>query len=111
MKLEHSKNKILACRKDGQVVGMINFPEVRPGVVDITHTQVDESMRGRGLAGELMEAAVRQLREENRKAVLSCSYAVRWIAKHPEAEDILENPEEEKKRAQMIQGEACGIRR
>lgn len=67
----------------------VDFPELEPGLVDINHTFVDDSLRGRGVAGKLMEAAADHLRSEGKKAVLSCSYAVKWFEKHPEYQDIL----------------------
>lgn len=36
-----------------------------------------------------MKAAAEQLRSQNRKAVLTCSYAVNWFGKHPEYEDVV----------------------
>ncbi len=67
----------------------VDFPELEPGLVDINHTFVDDSLRGQGIAGKLMEAAADHLRSEGKKAVLSCSYAVKWFEKHPEYQDIL----------------------
>lgn len=67
----------------------VDFPELEPGLVDINHTFVDDSLRGQGVAGKLMEAAADHLRSEGKKAVLSCSYAVKWFEKHPEYQDIL----------------------
>ena len=67
----------------------VDFPELEPGLVDINHTFVDDSLRGQGVAGKLMEAAAAHLRSEGKKAVLSCSYAVKWFEKHPEYQDIL----------------------
>ena len=50
--------------------------------VDINHTYVDPSLRGQGVAGELMEAVALQLRQDGLKAVASCSYANAWLNKH-----------------------------
>ena len=49
--------------------------------------------------------------QDGRKAVLSCSYAVKWFSKHPEYADVLEDPEAEAKRAEQMGGPACGLRR
>lgn len=95
----------------GKMIALIEFPEVKPGVVNIVHTEVDPSLGGRGIAGELTKAAAEKLRGENRKAVLSCSYAIRWFSKHPEYADVLEDPEKEAKKAEQTGGPACGLRR
>ncbi len=54
------------------------------------HTFVDGSLRGRGVADQLVRAAVRQVRGRGGKARLVCSYARSWFANHPEEADLLE---------------------
>lgn len=109
MTFEHNKDSILALDEDGQVMGRIEFPETEPGVVNIVHTQVGENCRGMGIAGKLMKETVTQLREEGKKAELSCSYAVKWMSSHPEESDILKDPAKEAKLAEAMNGPACGI--
>ncbi len=104
-------NRIYLKDETGKRLAEIDFPEVRPGVVVITHTEVDPSLGGKGIAGELTKAAAEQLRADGRKAVLSCSYAIRWFSKHPEYSDILDDPEAEAQKAAQLAGPACGIRR
>ena len=96
--------------EDGQMIAEIDFPEQREGVVNITHTFVDDCLRGQGIAGKITQAAADQLREEGRKAVLSCSYAIRWFGSRPEYADVLLDPEKEAGAAQELAGPACGIR-
>lgn len=97
--------------EDGKKLALIDYPEIRPGVVNIVHTEVDPSLGGQGIAGRLTQAVAEQLRSEGRKAVLTCSYAVKWFSKHPEYADVVDDPEEEAKKAEMYGGPACGIRR
>jgi hypothetical protein len=52
-----------------------------------------------------------RLREQGLKAELSCSYSIRWFAKHPEYADVLEDPDKEQQKAQMLAGPACGLKR
>lgn len=103
------KNRIYSTDESGQQNAVIEFPEEKPGVVNITHTQVDSSLRGQGVAGKLTKACADQLRSDGRKAVLTCSYAVRWFEKHPEYSDVLLDPAQEKENAAALAGEACGI--
>ena len=42
------------------------------------------------------------LREKGLKAELTCSYSIKWFAKHPEYADVLEDPEKEKQKADML---------
>ena len=75
--------------QNGQVLAEITFPALPDGSVNIDHTFVDESLRGQGVAGHLMEQTVQTLRATGRKAVATCSYAKKWLATHEEARDIL----------------------
>ncbi|HJB55439.1 MAG TPA: N-acetyltransferase [Candidatus Olsenella avistercoris] len=68
----------------GNVLAEVTFPQVEPGVAEINHTFVDESLRGRGVAGELMGRAVASIVASGLAARPTCSYAVSWFEKHPE---------------------------
>ena len=111
MAFQSSEERIWMENEDGRVIAEIDFPQVKPGVVNIAHTFVDSSLRGQGIADKITRAAADQLRSEDRKAVLSCSYAIRWFGEHPEYSDILEDPEREAKTAGALAGPACGIRK
>jgi uncharacterized protein len=57
---------------------------LEPGVVSLTHFETPPAARGRGLAGRLMEAIVDDARARKLKIAAVCSYAVDWMAKHPD---------------------------
>ena len=83
------ENKVYIKNEDDLIIAYASFPEISKGVVELDHTVVDESLRGMGVAGKLMIAAYEVIKSSNRKAVLSCSYAVNYFEKHPELKDIL----------------------
>ena len=85
--------------ENGKQIALLDHPEVRPGVVNIVHTEVDPSLGGQGIAGKITQAVAEKLREEGLKAELTCSYAIRWFAKHPEYADVLADPDKEKQKA------------
>jgi predicted GNAT family acetyltransferase len=91
MKFTKEPNRIFAEDENGKLLAQVTFPEVRTGVVNIDHTFVDDSLRGQGIAGSLMEEAYETIGKDGRKAVLTCPYAVRWYGEHPEKNDIIEN--------------------
>ena len=62
---------------------------VEPGIVEINHTFVDESLRGQGIAGELMGRSVASIAASGFYARPTCSYAVSWFEKHPEHAGLL----------------------
>lgn len=57
-------------------------------VMTITHTGVPEQVGGRGIAGELVRAALEAARREGWKVVPACSYAQVWMERHPAYDDL-----------------------
>ena len=74
---------------DGEVMAEIAYPPIGVGKVDICKTHVDESLRGQGIADELVRRAAAELRKTKRQAEVTCSYAVKWFERHPEQADVL----------------------
>ncbi len=56
-------------------------------VMTITHTGVPPAIRGRGIAGELMRAALSAARNAGWKVMPACSYAAAYVAKQPQDAD------------------------
>ncbi|MDR1639162.1 MAG: N-acetyltransferase [Clostridiales bacterium] len=82
-------DRILGQDLSGNVLAEVCFPTNGPDTVRITHTYVDPTLRGQGVAGELMEKACGKLAREGKKAVPVCSYAVAWFQKNPGRQDLL----------------------
>ena len=57
---------------------------VEDGGLDIRRTLVPQALGGRGIAGQLVEAAYDYALAHGLKPVATCSYAVRWLEKHPQ---------------------------
>ncbi|MCL2111306.1 MAG: N-acetyltransferase [Clostridiales bacterium] len=89
MKFEVENDRIYSVNDGGDVVAEVNFPATGEGVVDINRTWVDDSLRGQGVAGLLMEECYAVLKADGRKAVPSCSYAVKWYEDRPERNDVV----------------------
>jgi predicted GNAT family acetyltransferase len=56
-------------------------------VMTITHTRVPPAMRGRGIAAELMRAALSTARTSGWSVNPACSYAAEYLRKHPQDSD------------------------
>ena len=89
MEFQKEPGRIYAADGD-RLVAEVTFP-ARDGVAVIDHTFVDDSLRGQGVAGQLVRAAVDQIRADGMKAQATCSYARMWFAQHPEEADLLED--------------------
>ena len=109
MNFKSDANKTWLEDAAGRTIAILEYPQVRPGVVNLAHTHVDASLQGQGIAGKLTQAVADQLREEGIKAELSCSYSIKWFSKHPEYADVLYDPAAEAKKAEVLSGPACGI--
>ena len=73
---------------DGELAGLAAY-RVRDGVVIVTHSEIDPSFRGRGLAGELARQTLDTLRERGNRVVPACPYFAKYVAEHPEYDDII----------------------
>jgi predicted GNAT family acetyltransferase len=89
MEFVHNQNQIAVYTPDYLVIAEVTFPDIDENTVNVNHTYVDDVLRGQGIAGKLMEELVAELRQSNKKAVLTCPYAIKWFEKHPEYQDIL----------------------
>lgn len=89
MNFIYESNKIYLNDDNHHMVAVVTFPKISEHLVNIDHTYVDASLRGQGVAGKLMEATAKQLREAGLRAKPTCSYAVKWFEEHPEYSDLL----------------------
>lgn len=90
MELKQDSNWIYITDDDNNVIAEVTFPNVKDDLVSINHTYVDDSLRGRGVAAKLVEAAYQSIKEQNKKARLTCPYAAKWFEEHPEKNDIVD---------------------
>lgn len=55
----------------------------------VQSTKVDDSLRGKGIAGKLLSKVVELARQENKKIIPVCSYAVKVLNSSDEYMDVL----------------------
>jgi predicted GNAT family acetyltransferase len=82
-------NKALS-RFELDVEGGLAFANYRltPAAVIITHTETPRSLRGRGIASELVAGALRLIRADGLKVIAGCGFVVDYLHKHPEFADL-----------------------
>jgi predicted GNAT family acetyltransferase len=82
-------NKALA-RFELDVEGGLAFANYRrtPSAVIITHTETPRSLRGRGIASQLVAGALQLIRADCLKVVAGCGFVVDYLDKHPEFGDL-----------------------
>ncbi len=75
--------RIYATDPAGKLLAEVTFPTI-DGISVIDHTFVDPSLRGRGIAGELVRRAADEILASGGRIGATCPYAVTWLERHPE---------------------------
>lgn len=83
----YEAERIYAADTDNKVIAEVTFP-LKDGIATINHTFVDESLRGQGVAGQLVQAAAEQILKAGNQIAATCPYAVSWFAKHTEYQTV-----------------------
>ena len=84
LSFQNEKTRIYALDGAGKLIAEITFPMTEPGVYCIDHTFVDGSLRGQGVADQLVRAALEQIRKNGGTPAATCSYDAAWLEKHPQ---------------------------
>ncbi|GAA5088327.1 MAG: N-acetyltransferase [Alcaligenaceae bacterium] len=78
-RFEYHENQLL-CHLDYQI---------QDNIMAITHTIVPKALGGRGIAGQLTEAAFAFARNNELKINPVCSYTATYFQRHPEYQSLL----------------------
>lgn len=85
MEYSIEKNVVLYGEPGAAPLALITFPETAPGVYCIDHTEVDPSLGGQGIGGQLVSRAVAEIRRRGGQVTATCSFARAWLERHPDA--------------------------
>lgn len=70
---------------DGEVLAKIEFPANKDGSIwDITHTFVDPTLRGQGIANRLLAEVMRLAKEQDKRVKATCPFAIKMFSVTPE---------------------------
>ena len=90
-------------KEDGSYLVHVTFPFVESGIVNIDHTYVDVSLRGAGVASEMLHAVMKHIIAQSFIVVATCPYAVLWLKRHKEYDTYIDHE------LMKTLGEACII--
>ena len=89
MKVSFEKERMTVISGSHIPMGFIDFPQVRPGLVNITQVSVAPQFRGQRIEDAMMEALLNHLPRQDQKAALSSPFAQQYVGNHPEWKHIL----------------------
>ena len=84
MQYTYKHDELFVLKEDGHYLIHATFPLYEEGVVNIDHTYVDPSLRGQGVASQMMHDVMKYLKDQHLHVVATCPYAVVWLKKHKE---------------------------
>lgn len=62
---------------------------LRDNKIHLTHTEVPESLQGKGIASALVEKTLHHIKNEQLVLIPSCSFVAHYINNHPEWHSLL----------------------
>jgi len=74
-------------RLQGRLIGLAAYRR-RNGRI-VTHTEVDESLEGRGFGSQLAAAALSDARRQRLEVVPLCPFIAHYIEQHPEYAELV----------------------
>ena len=73
--------------ENGQPAGFVTY-RLGEGEITFVHTEIDPAFEGKGLAGQLVKAALDDVRGRRLRVIPECPYVHRYIDRHPEYADL-----------------------
>lgn len=80
-----------AARLGGRVVGFTEYRAVR-GRLILFHTEVDPSVKSRGVGSRLASAALDDIRARGLNVSVKCPFIAAFMERHPEYQDLRAGP-------------------
>jgi uncharacterized protein len=73
---------------DGTLAGFAAY-RLREGVIEFTHTEIDDAFEGKGVGSTLVSEALDQVRAEGLEVIATCPFVRGYIERHQEYADLL----------------------
>lgn len=77
MEFNKGKNRFYKEDNEGKLIAEITYKPINEQIVDADHTFVDPSLRGQGIAEELVDRLVEEMEKEGKKIHPTCPYVVK----------------------------------
>lgn len=93
MNIQQEDNRKLGSfyiEQNGKRVAELAYTWRGDKVISLDHTEVDDSLEGKGVGSSLVEFAVNFARESGIKIILYCPFATKVFERHREYNDVLQ---------------------
>lgn len=74
---------------EGQLLGEMTFSRARDDLIIIDHTEVDDSLRGKGGGARLFKGMVAWARDTHTQIMSTCPFANSMFERDPSSRDVL----------------------
>jgi uncharacterized protein len=86
---DNAESQTYDAMMDGEIVGTLVYELEGPRIV-ITHTAVQARFQHRGIATELIAAALNDIRAKGKKVTILCPIVDEFLQIHPEYADLVD---------------------
>ncbi len=86
---EHGKKGAFYIEKDGEWIAEMTYVRTGDNKITIDHTEVDESLRDKGIGEKLVAEGVKFARENNLRVAAVCPFTRKVINDTPDFHDVL----------------------
>ena len=76
-------------KNDGREVALMTYSKAGADKIIIDHTEVNPSLKGKGIGKDLVAEVVKYARENNMKIIPLCPFAKSEFEKHADYSDVL----------------------
>lgn len=76
---------------NGQLLGFAQYHEEGDRQI-FTHTEIDDSLSGKGMGSMLVRDSLDDARQRGKRIVPVCEFIGAYVKKHPDWNDLLEQP-------------------
>jgi predicted GNAT family acetyltransferase len=88
VQVEHRENGKRFVTRTPSGLAFISYVRPDDATIELQHTAVPESDRGRGVGSALVRTAVDYAREHGLRVVPTCPFVKAWLEKNPEERDV-----------------------
>lgn len=75
-------------RSDGELAGSLTY-RLRPGLIELVHTEVDEEFEGKGLGSQLISFALEDARKRGLAVLPFCPFVNDYMQRHRQYVDLV----------------------